>query len=188
MKYIFVLTFLVFSLPVLANDNPIEVTADTALEWDRANLNFTAKGNAVVKQGESSINAPTITANYSDTDKGVLIQSVTASPNAKLIQPNETLTANNVTATFNLGVLSDVEANGNVILKTSKNETLYGDDANYDAGKRVITITGNVRIEQGQNILTGNKAVFDLNTNVSTMTATPDVNEGRVKAIFYGGQ
>jgi len=179
---------MILALPVLANENPIEITADQELEWDRANLNFTARGNALVKQGDSSILAPTITAHYADTDQGVLIQSVVAAPNAVLKQINETISANNVTAVFHLGVLNNVSAKGDVVVKTKKGEILYGDIGDYNASSRIVTMTGDVRIEQGKNILTGNRAEFDLNTNISTMTADSNTNNGRVKAIFYGGE
>ena len=183
---LFVYTFLLllFSVPAMAQQgSPIEVTADNALEWNRAEKTFKASGNAAIIQGESSIKAPTIKAFYDEGDS-ITIRQVVAEPDALLKQPEETLTAQKVTADFASGVLSTVTATGNVVMKTDK-ETLYGDMATYDANKRVITVTGHVRIEQGKNLLTGSKAVYDMNTNISTMTAA---NPGdRVKATFYSG-
>ena len=184
MKKIFILLLLsIMPFQVFAqNKNPIEVTADNALEWNRAERTFTASGNAVITQGESLISAPTVKAFYDEGDS-ITIRKVLAQPNATLKQPDETLTAKSVTADFKNGVLATVTATDNVVLKTGT-ETLFGDKAVYDAQKRVITVTGDVRIEQDKNILTGNKATFDMNTNISTMTASPD-KEGRVKATFY---
>lgn len=164
------------------DNNPIEVTADNALEWDRANKTFTATGNAIIKQGDSSINAPSITAFYDEADT-ITIRQVIAEPNAVLIQPTETLKARKVTADFNKGVLGTVTAINNVVLETDT-ETLYGDKAIYNANDRIVIVTGNVRIEQDKNVLTGNQAIFDLNTNISTMTASPETGS-RVKATFY---
>lgn len=164
------------------NANPIEVTADNALEWDRANRTFTATGNALITQGANSINAPSIMAYYDEGDK-IAIRKVVAKPNAVLKQPKETLTAENVMANFENGVLSVVTASGNVVLRTAT-ETLYGDNAVYDAIARVITITDNVRIEQDKSILIGSQATFDMNTNVSKLIGSPQTG-GRVKATFY---
>lgn len=184
MKIILFIILLYVAFPVWANDMPIEVTADTALEWNRAQSTFTAKGNAVITQGDNIIRADSIVANYNENDDGITIQNVVATPNAIVTQGTDTLTAQSVTANFKDGILNDIVAKGGVVLKNDK-ETLYGDIANYDAIKRVIVVTGNVKIEQGQNILTGNRAEFNLNTNISTLTASPTQNNGRVSAVFY---
>jgi len=184
MKYIFILFLMCLSPAVMAQDNsPIEVTADNALEWDRANSIFRADGNAIITQGDSMISAPNVTAYYKDTDNGIEIQKVTAKTNATLKQPGQTLTAKTVDAVFKDGVLSEIIATNNVVLKT-KTETLYGDKANYDAINRKVVVTGNVKIEQDNNVLTGNRAEFDLKTNISTLTSSPQ-SGGRVKAVFY---
>jgi len=185
MQYIFIILFSLLTFNAFANDMPIEVTADKALEWDRANMVFTAKGNALISQGGSSINAATIKANYNESDDGINIQSVLAEPNATLKQPTETLTANKINADFKDGVLSTITASGNVVLKTDK-ETLRGNKATYNAIKRTIIVTGNVRIEQGDNILTGSRAEFNLNTNISKLSNSGASNGGRVRAVFGG--
>jgi len=170
----------------MANDNPIEVVADEALEWDRANQKVTATGNAIVTQGDSNIQAPIITANYSENGNDMTIQSVIAQPNAVLTRPSEVLSANSLRADFDNGILSSVTATENVVLKTA-NEVLYGDRGVYDAQRRIITVTGNVRIEQDNNVLTGTKAEFDLNTNISRLSNDKTSNDGRVRAVFGGG-
>jgi lipopolysaccharide export system protein LptA len=49
---------------------PLEITADNSLEWQRNDKTFTARGNALAKQGDTSIKAATLTAHYSDKDGG----------------------------------------------------------------------------------------------------------------------
>ncbi|MBX2834208.1 MAG: ostA-like family protein [Micavibrio sp.] len=46
------------------SSEPIEVTADKTLEWHRGATQFIAKGNALAKQGASSIAAQALTADY----------------------------------------------------------------------------------------------------------------------------
>ena len=185
----YLIALLLFLLPVnvMAQDNPIEVTADGALEWNRINKTFIAEGNALITQGSNSISAPKITAFYTDTNNAISVNKVVAAPNATLKQPNETLTADSVTANFESGLLSQVTADKNVIFKTQK-ETLYGDKATYNAKTRIITVDGNVRIEQDKNILTGRVATFNLNTNTSELKASKNINGGRVRAVFYGNE
>lgn len=187
MQFIIPLFIIFISFSVHANDTPIEVSADNALEWDRANMVFNAKGNALISQGDSAIKATDISAKYLELNDNITIQSITASPNAILTQPDEKLSAEKISADFEKGVLATVTATNNVILTTEK-ETLHGDKATYDAIKRVIVITGNVKIEQGGNILTGNRAEFDLNTNISKLSNSGTTNGGRVRAVFKGGQ
>jgi lipopolysaccharide export system protein LptA len=167
----------------IAQDTPIEVTADNALEWDRANQTFTANGNAVISQRDSKITAPNIIANYNEDTGSIVIESVIASPDAVLKQPGQTLTADTVTAAFNNGVLNTITAEGNVRLQT-ENETLTGNRAIYNSVERTVIVTGNVVIEQGQNILRGDRAEFDLNTNVSRLTSGQG-KSSRVSATFY---
>lgn len=187
MQFVLILFLMIFSFGISAKETPIEVTADNALEWDRAKMVFTAKGNAVIAQDGNSIRAENIVAKYSEIDNTITIQSVTAQPNAVLKQPKETLTANKIDADFKDGVLSTITASDNVVLKTEK-ETLRGNKATYDAIKRIIIVTGNVRIEQGENILTGNRAEFNLNTNISKLSNSGSANGGRVRAVFQGGK
>lgn len=186
MKY-FILALLILLMPfnVVANDStPIEITADSSLEWNKSNNTFTASGNALIIQGNTSISAPKILANYTETNDGTVINNIIASPNAILIQPEHKLTADKFVAEFSGGELSTITATNNVIIKTDT-ETLFGNKAVYNAIKRTVIVTGNVRIEQDKNILTGDKAEFDLNTNISVLTASPNTNNGRVKATFF---
>jgi len=190
MKYILLLFFIVImGVPSigLAQQSQIEVAADNALEWDRDAQIFTATGNATISQNGDVLTAPEIMASYSETDGQTVIEKVTAKNNAVFTRANERLTSQTIIADFKGGNLDVITANKNVVLKTD-NETLYGDRGVYDAINRVIVITGNVRIEQGQNILTGSRAEMDLNTNISKITASPNQNNGRVKAIFFANE
>lgn len=141
----------------MAQDNtPIEITADEALEWDRDAMTFIARGNAKIIQGKTSLTAATLTAKYKEDEGNTVIQTVTASGNRPTVETEtETLVSDKAVATF-----SDTK----------------------DGGLDKIIATGNVKITQDNNVLTGERAVFDVKTNTSTMTST---GSNRVKAIFY---
>ncbi len=92
-------------------------------------------------------------------------------------------------------VLHSLEAIGNVVIVTP-GETVTGAYGIYKADTNKAEITGGVKILRGPNTLEGERAVVDMNTNVSTIFAdgkptapgTSDVKPGgRVRGIFYPG-
>lgn len=83
------LSFFVGSIPgasaqgLMSSDSnePLEITADESLEWKRNDLTFIARKNALAKQGDASVAAEILTANYRDEDKGMEIYKVAAESN-----------------------------------------------------------------------------------------------------------
>lgn len=61
-----------------------------------------------------------------------------------------------------------VEGVGEVVIVTAK-ETARGSQGNYDAKTGIATLTGSVTINRDQNVLTGNKAVVNMNSGLSTL-------------------
>lgn len=65
--------------------DPIEITADQSLEWLRNDQTFIARKNAKAKQGDVSVSATTLTANYRDGNgSGMEIYKMTAEGNVVL--------------------------------------------------------------------------------------------------------
>ncbi len=69
------------SAPAMSSEVPLEITADNTLEWQRNEKTFIARGNALAKQGDSSVAASTLTAHYSDNNGGMKVSRVIASEN-----------------------------------------------------------------------------------------------------------
>lgn len=79
------------------------------------------------------------------------------------------------------GDVVTIEATGNVYYVTP-NEKMKGDTAVYTKSADTMVITGNVTLQQGQNVMTGDR----LTTTVSTGTSTFDSPQsGRVRAVIY---
>ena len=79
------------------------------------------------------------------------------------------------------GDVLTIEATGNVYYVTP-NEKMKGDTAVYTKSADTMVITGDVVLQQGQNVMTGDR----LTTTVSTGTSTFDApHTGRVKAVIY---
>jgi lipopolysaccharide export system protein LptA len=62
--------------------------------------------------------------------------------------------------------ISKLEALGGVTV-TQKDQTATGDNGLFDMKSNTVTLTGNVLVSQGPNVLRGNKLVVDLTTGVS---------------------
>tara|TARA_B100001989_G_scaffold252991_1_gene237372 strand:+ start:978 stop:1790 length:813 start_codon:yes stop_codon:yes gene_type:complete len=83
-------------------------------------------------------------------------------------------------------VLKSLKAEGNVVITTPE-EVLTGNRAVYNANTNIAEIHGNVKITKGQNVLEGTKAEVDLNTNISKMFGGVTQEGGRVRGVFYPG-
>ena len=223
--------------PSNTSNEPLEITADESLEWQRNEKLFIARKNAVAKQGDVSIKAQTLTAHYRedsktghntsggmeiseitaqddvvinakdsevygrhavyDLDKGVAVMTGDPGNRAKMIRYNArgqktTLDSDKISATFKSNtqgrrVLHSVEAIGNVVITTPA-EIITGTYGIYRAESNKAELTGGVTIKRGPNVLQGEKAEVDLNTNTSRMfgeSATDSTGTGRVRGIFY---
>lgn len=191
MKYI-ILCMLMLGFPALVgaqdvvdDKQPIEITADSGLEWDRDAKVFTAKGNAKIIQGATQLTADLLVANYNDDGDAVMLRTVTATGGRPNVDTgDEVLTSDKMVANFmddDSGAIDTIIATGDVEI-IAKNDVLKGDKAEYHPVDQLAVVTGNVTITRGSNVLSGNRATFDMKTNTSKMESD---NKGRVKAVFY---
>jgi lipopolysaccharide export system protein LptA len=68
-----------------SSSEPLEITADNILEWQRNDKIFIARGNALAVQGDSSVAAATLTAHYIEKDgSGMEVSRVLAEDNVVL--------------------------------------------------------------------------------------------------------
>jgi len=238
--------------PVNSNaEKPLEITADKTLEWHRNTKKYIARGNAKAVQGDVSIQASVLTADYKETaqssadiyritaDQNVVLSSkdnsgfadkavyavdeglaVMTGDNLRLVSPDQVLTARDkfeywvtegklvaygrpkivretdtleadkMTAFFKDNVdgsreLSRFEAQGNVVI-TTPTEILTGGRGVYVADSNTAELFGRATIKRGQNILSGERAEINLDTNISKMHGTAS-NNGRVRGVFYPG-
>ena len=120
---------------------------------------------------------------------------VNALGNAKVVRPKpeggtDTLQADKISAVLKENekgeqVLHSLEAIGNVII-TTPTEVVTGAYGIYKTDTNKAELTGGVKIKRGPNILEGEKAIVDLNTNVSTLFGqNQGAGDGRVRAVLY---
>ena len=84
------------------------------------------------------------------------------------------------------GSIKQMIAEGHVFYVT-QNETARGEQGVYDAEPDTITMTGNVVVVQGKNVVRGDRMVIDRKTGLTTMdsAATGRNNPNRVRAVIY---
>lgn len=78
--------------------------------------------------------------------------------------------------------LDVVDAEGNVVIVTPK-ETARGSQGKYDAKTGIATLTGSVTLTRGDDVLTGGKAVVNMNSGVSTLYGGSQTG-GKARAVL----
>ena len=68
---------------------------------------------------------------------------------------------------------------------TSKDQVVTGNRATFDMATQLITVTGDVVLSQGQNVVRGPKLLVDLNTGRARVeSAVQSGKAGRVQGVF----
>jgi lipopolysaccharide export system protein LptA len=84
----------------------------------------------------------------------------------------------------NCGQADSLVADGNVYYVTA-DRNVRADHATYDAGSEIITLTGNVIIVQGKNVVRADKAVINTKTGETQLQSAGRAKGGRVRGVFY---
>jgi len=109
--------------------------------------------------------------------------------NAVAVADDRTLRGDVLTARFEAGKngeneLSRIDGDGNVTIRTST-DFVVGNQGVYDAKTGIATLVGSVKITRGENQLNGDRAVVDLNTGVSRLTANGNGDgKSRVRGLL----
>ena len=81
--------------------------------------------------------------------------------------------------------IKKLEARGGVIV-TQKDQTATGNLGLFDMATNTVTLTGNVVMTQGQNVVRGDRLIVDLTTGISHVESGKD-GQGRVQGLFLPG-
>ena len=75
-----------------------------------------------------------------------------------------------------------LEAKGNVVV-TQKDQVVTGDKAVFDTKTNLVTMLGKVVLSQGKNVVRGDRLLVDMTTGVSRVES----DSGRVQGLFQSG-
>ena len=139
-------------------DQPVQIEAASLEVRDKDKV-ATFSGNVHVIQGDTDLRSKTLVVYYEeDNPKAGAIKAAQPGPGGS-------------------SQIKRLEASGSVLV-TQKDQTATGDKGVFDMRTNTITLTGNVVISQGQNVLRGERLIVDRATGVSRMEG------GRVQGIF----
>lgn len=146
--------------PMLGDSNePIEITADT-LTVKRMNEIAVFSGNVEAVQGKTNLRSDVMTVYYR------------SKKNAEETQ----------------NTISKIDVDGNVFL-TTPDETAQGDSGVYNVDKKEVILVGKVVLTQQDNVIKGNRLVYDMKSGKSQlfsekMDGVGQKGGGRVKGLF----
>lgn len=139
-------------------DMPVEITADS-LEVLQEQEVAVFRGNVEAVQGDLTLKSALLRVYYGGD--GGSEETAGALP---------------------AGDIARLEAEGGVVFTTPE-QSVRGAQAVYDVAKEQITVEGNVVLQQGANIIRGERLVVDLGAGRSQIVGTPSAG-GRVRGVF----
>jgi lipopolysaccharide export system protein LptA len=168
-------------------DQPVQIEAAT-LEVHDKNKTATFSGNVQVVQGDTTMKCQNLVVFYGQ-EVGIGAGAGTGeAPAAVKSAPGTAQGAQNIRR---------IEARGGVTVLT-KDQNVSGDLGVYDLKTKTITLSGNVVVSQGQNVIHGERVVVDTTTGFarvesgSSAAAGPGgqaaAGSGRVRALIQPGK
>ena len=160
------------ALPGQNKDQPVQIEA-ASLEVHDKNKTATFSGNVQVVQGDTTMKCQTLVVFYGH-EVGIA-QNAAPAPNAKAAGA-EPKGAQDIRR---------IEAHGGVTVVT-KDQNASGDLGVYDLQSKTITLTGNVVVSQGQNVIHGERVVVDTVTGNARVESSESGGTvpGRVRALI----
>jgi lipopolysaccharide export system protein LptA len=149
------------------NKGPISIQSDS-LELRDKDKTATFINNVRLTQDDTTVECKVLVVYYEDE----------AAPKAK----GAARSAGPHLAKSGEQKISRLEAKGGVIL-TQKDQTATGDHGVYDVKANTFTMTGDVVLTQGQNVVRGDRLWVDLTTNVSRVESKKK-GPSRVQGLF----
>jgi lipopolysaccharide export system protein LptA len=159
-------------------DQPVQIEA-ASLEVRDKNKMATFAGNVQVVQGDTTMKCQKLVVFYGQ-EVGIA-PSAAAAPDAKSAGPTMPKSAQNIRR---------IEARGGVTVVT-KDQNASGDLGVYDLVSKTITLTGNVVVSQGQNVIHGERVVVDTvtgNARVESSNQGGGTAPSRVRALIQPNQ
>jgi lipopolysaccharide export system protein LptA len=160
-------------------DQPIQIEAAT-LEVHDKNKMATFSGDVQVIQGDTTIRCQTLVVFYGAEHGAGQGRNVAgaAPPGAQPPGHGQRL------AVVPQGAqdIRRIEARGGVTV-VSKDQNASGDLGVYDLKKKTITLTGNVVVSQGKNVLHGDRVIVDTTTG-NAHVESGGTSQSRVRALI----
>lgn len=149
-------------------DQPVKIEAAT-LEVRDKQKQATFSGNVHVVQGDTDMRCKSLVVFYEQEREGVAGSTMKAETPGPGGQQK----------------IKKLEARGSVVV-TQKDQTATGEFGLFDMTTNTVTLSGNVVMTQGPNVLRGERLVVDLANGVSRVESGKN-GQGRVQGLFLPG-
>jgi lipopolysaccharide export system protein LptA len=160
-------------------DQPIQIESATLEVRDKSKM-ATFSGDVQVVQGDTTIKCETLVVFYGAGGPGAGPPASAITHSVPGAGPGATQSAPAVPQ--GAQDIRRIEARGGVTV-ISKDQNASGDLGVYDVKKKTITLTGNVVVSQGKNVLHGDRVIVDTTTgNAHIESGTTSQN--RVRALI----
>lgn len=156
-----------------ASDKPVRIEADV-LEVldDQGTAVFT--GNVVAQQGDTTLNTTKLTVFY---EGGAMAQQANEATGDQATSGGPAQSQR----------IKRLEADGQVVV-TTKDQKATGDKAIFRMEDNSVTLTGDVVLSQGKNVLRGTELVVNLDTGRSKLVSNDQSGQpSRVSGMFLPG-
>jgi len=166
-----------------SSNEPIDIESDVLVVHDKEKY-ATFKGNVKAVQGTTILRAKELNVHYVGGDKlapGPKKEGGEAAPATKVADAQ----GSGAPAAGENAQINKIEAKGEVVITSDKDQTTTSDWAIYDLPAQQVTVGGNVVLTQGENVLKGDRLVIDLTTGESRFeNSGNDAAGGRIRALF----
>jgi lipopolysaccharide export system protein LptA len=158
-----------------SSDEPVHIEADVLEVFDDKGT-AVFSGNVVATQGDTSLNTVKLTVHYAG---GAMSRQANDSTSAESAdeEPQQSQSQR----------IKRLEAEGEVVV-TTKEQRATGDKAVFRMEEKTVTLTGDVVLSQGTNVLRGTELVVDLDTGRSRLVSNTESGKpSRVSGMFTPG-
>ena len=153
-------------------NEPIQIDAKSLEVHDRKKQ-ATFTGNVKVVQGDTTMTCNILVVFYGQ-ELGI---------GDKPVVTARTTTQTKSEAPPDAQSIRRIEAHGDVTV-LSKDQSASGDLGVYDVVAKTITLTGNVVVTQGKNVIHGGRVVVNTVTGNAHVEPAPGIPDGRVRALI----
>ena len=170
-----------------SSEDPIDIESDVLVVHDKEKR-ATFRGNVKAVQGSTTLRAKELNVHYVGGDKLAAVgnkEGGEEAPETKVADAK----GGAKTAKDDQAKVTKIEAKGEVVITSDKDQTTTSDWALYDVPSQLVTVGGNVVLTQGQNVLKGDRLVIDLKTGESRFENSGNTAAGgRIRALFMPKQ
>lgn len=151
-------------------DQPVQIDAKTLEVHDRSKT-ATFSGDVKVVQGGTTMTCKTLVVFYGHELGIAGAKPVADTPAGGMPEAQN---------------IRRIEARGDVTV-VSRDQSASGDLGVYDLSAKTITLSGNVVVTQGKNVIHGERVIVDTvtgNAHVEAASGAPGAPQGRVRALI----